>query len=103
MTSDVVFRASAQADLDAITVFIAERSGVARAETFVERIEARCRNLGVYPRSGRLREELGTGFRAIALERRVLIVYAVAEGAVEIVRVFYGGRDVEALIGDEAS
>jgi len=37
----------------------------------------------------------------MGFEGRVSIVFEVSDGAVGIVRILYGGRDLEALLGDE--
>ena len=93
MTPEVIFRQTATDDLEAVAMHIA-RDSISRADAFVDRIEARCLQLAEFPNAGRARPDLGSGFPAIAFERRVLIVYAIS-GRIEIVRVFYGGRDVE--------
>lgn len=100
MAIGVVFRASARNDIRSLTLRIATDSGVDRAEGFVSRIEARCVALSEFPLAGRLRADFSHGVRTIAFERRILIAYVVSENAVEIVRVLYGGRDVEALLSE---
>jgi toxin ParE1/3/4 len=95
MRRKVEFRPSAVADLTSLTLYIAGESGIARAEAFVSKIEKRCSTLGDFPFVGRERRD---GIRTIGFERRVSIGYRIGDGVVEIVRVLYGGRDVDALL-----
>jgi len=39
--------------------------------------------------------------RLLALERRVNIAFRIVGGQVEVLRVFYGGRDFEAALSEE--
>lgn len=55
--------------------------------------------LAEFPGMGRLADELGTGFRSLAFERRAVIIYRVSDAAVEVLGVYFGGRDVAALLG----
>jgi toxin ParE1/3/4 len=100
MALKLVFRAAAQADLDALDDYIAQDSP-RQAAAFVQKIIERCDRLTEFPETGRLRNDLRPGLRLIALKRRVVIAYRVTPEAVEIGRVFYGGRDVDALLAGE--
>ncbi|WP_348632086.1 type II toxin-antitoxin system RelE/ParE family toxin [Mesorhizobium sp. M2E.F.Ca.ET.219.01.1.1] len=68
------------------------------ALAFVRRIHARCRKIGDAPNGGRPRDDLQPGLRTVPFERSTVIAYRVGK-TVEIVNVFYGGRDYEALYG----
>ena len=46
---------------------------------------------------GRKAEDLGPGFRLHPFERRAVIIYRVRPEAVEILGIYYGGRDLAAL------
>lgn len=93
----VLFRPLAEADLDGLYNTIAEASGAAVADRYTERIAAFCAGLETFPKRGHLRSDLGNGIRVIGFERRVAIVFHVSGKAVEIVRIFYGGRDYSNL------
>lgn len=101
MTVRVVFRSSAKEDLRSITFHIAKDS-IERAEAFVSRIEKRCLELAEFAGAGRSREDLGPGLRTVSVEKRAVIAYVVGstetETEIEIVRVLYGGRDVDSLL-----
>lgn len=47
------------------------------------------------------RDDRRPGLRTIGFRRRVVIAFAVTEEAVEVLGVYYGGRDDEALIAAE--
>lgn len=93
----VRYRPHALSDLREIFDFIALASGSQSvARDFVRRIMTRCRKIGDVPFGGRPRDDLAPGLRVVPFERTAIIVYLV-DDAVEIVNVFYGGRDYEAV------
>ncbi len=99
---NLFYRPEARADLAKLYDYIAEQSGHERAIGYIRRIQASCEKLKTFPESGRRRDELRPGVRILGFERRVVIAYMVLpSGDVEIGRVFYGGRDYEALITEE--
>jgi toxin ParE1/3/4 len=51
-----------------------------------------------FPEQGRARDDLAAGIRIISYERRAVIVYRLLGEQIEVVRVFYGGRDYEGLM-----
>lgn len=89
----VRFGGLAIADLKRIADWIGDRSDEDVAEAYVRRIEARCRQLGQFPRRGRPRDELGGGLRSIAFERRATILYRIEDDEVVVLRVHYAGQD----------
>jgi len=101
--SKVVFRPAAEADLTEIYQYITDRSG--RPQTaigYIRRIRTYCETLASFPERGRRRDDLRRGLRVVGFERRVVIAYMVLDtGEVEIGRIFYGGRNYEALLQEE--
>lgn len=99
----LLFRPAAETDLTELYHYIAEQSGSPeRAIGYIRRIRAWCEKLKTFPEGGRQRDDLRPGVRILGFERRVVIVYTVLpSGDVEIGRVFYGGRNYEALIRQE--
>jgi toxin ParE1/3/4 len=93
----VRFHPSAGADLLALYDHIAADAGRDRAGSYIDRIEASCLSLGAFPAIGRAAEQLGPGLRLHPFERRAMIVYRVTPDAVEILGVYFGGRDLAAL------
>jgi toxin ParE1/3/4 len=95
---EVRYRPEASRDLaDIYRIVLRVSASPVTARRFVERIRERCRRIGVLPRAGRPRDDLFPGLRTVPFERKAVITYRVVEDHVEIVNVFYGGRDYEAL------
>ncbi len=97
MARDVRFHPAARDQLFALYDHIAADTGHARAAGYIDRIEASCLTLGTFPDMGRLAADLGPGLHLHPFERRTMIVYRVTPEAVEILGVYYGGRDIAAL------
>ena len=95
MAFKVAFRPHAAADLDQIDDFIAKDSPQ-RAAAFVQRIRQHCESLQDMPESGPSRGDLGRGVRILPFERRAVIAYRIVGTGVEILRIFYAGRDYDA-------
>jgi toxin ParE1/3/4 len=95
----VRLREEAIADLQEMATYIAEKSASRKtALGFVRRIKQRCLAIGDAPNGSPLREDLGTGVRTAPFERSAVIVYRVLPECVEIVNIFYGGRDYGAIM-----
>jgi toxin ParE1/3/4 len=102
-TLTVRLREAAIADLDEIAGFIAKKSSnPAVASQFINRIRLRCESIGNAPFGGVVRPDLGDGLRMVPFEHSAVIIYQVIEDAVEIINVFYGGRDYAALMRDKS-
>ena len=90
------------ADIDFIAAYVAESSSsLSSAQSYVDRIYARCRKIGDVPRGGRPRDDLMFGLRIVPFERSAIICYLVEEKRVLITNVFHAGRDFEALLRTE--
>jgi toxin ParE1/3/4 len=94
----VSFRPAAEADLLELYDHIAGEAGFSVAAAYIERIETTCVALESFPFRGRPRDEARPGIRTLSFERRATIVYRVRRSDVLIVRVLYGGRDLEHLL-----
>ncbi|MCJ2096478.1 type II toxin-antitoxin system RelE/ParE family toxin [Methylobacterium sp. J-072] len=95
---EVVFRAEAEFDLLQIYrwVYVASRDPDV-ADRFLDRLVSRCERIGDAPHGGRPRDDLEPGLRTVSFERSAVIAYRIDGDRVEIVNVFYGGRNFEAL------
>ena len=100
MAVSVRFREAAQTDLFNLYVYVSERSGRARAEAYVDRIEAACDRLAEFPERGTRRDDIRTGLRVIGFERRVAILFELNAEGVAIGRILYGGQDLDTLALD---
>lgn len=97
MTYQVTLRQRAEADLDSLYEFIA-RGSPQGAIDFTRRIRSECESLKDFPERGTRREDLGKGLRVLGFERRAVIVFRIVARRVQVVRIFYGGRDYENLL-----
>lgn len=93
----VRFSAAAQDDLFDLYRFIAGTAGLSRAAAYIDRIEAACNRLAAFPERGRRREDIRPGLRVIGSERRAAILSQIDADGLEIGRILYGGRDLQAL------
>ncbi len=69
-----------------------------RAGAFLRSIEERCASLSDFPLQGRARNDLGPGYRVLFFAKRVVVLYRFDGERVEVLRVFYGGRDYERIV-----
>jgi toxin ParE1/3/4 len=99
----VLIRPSAERDLASLYAYIrVARGDSAIAIAYLRRIRTFCEGLATLPLRGIRRDDIRPGLRIISFERRLVIAFTVTAESVVIGRVFYGGRDFEALLGDDA-
>ncbi|MBC7799956.1 MAG: type II toxin-antitoxin system RelE/ParE family toxin [Gemmatimonadaceae bacterium] len=97
--ADLRFRPDAQEDLHRLFLYLTSVGVLPEtARRYIDRIADRCLTLCLAPKQGRPRPDLGTEVRTMAYERRILIVYTVAQKHVEIVRIFRYGQDIAAIL-----
>ncbi|MFO0803020.1 MAG: type II toxin-antitoxin system RelE/ParE family toxin [Gemmataceae bacterium] len=84
----------AEADLDEITDYFSDRSPAAGLR-FLNAFEKRCRLLAAFPRTGRLRPELGSEVRSAAVGNYIVFFREAADG-IDVLRVLHGARDASA-------
>ncbi|NKM81943.1 type II toxin-antitoxin system RelE/ParE family toxin [Rhizobium leguminosarum bv. viciae] len=92
MALKVVFRPRAEKDLLDIYAFIAADNSIAAME-FIRRLRQICHGLEDMPERGAPREDFAPGVRILVFERRVTIAYRVVKDRVQILRLFYAGRN----------
>jgi plasmid stabilization system protein ParE len=95
MPAKVLFAASAQADLDELFEWIADRADLATALAYAERIRRYCVGLQPFPERGTRRDDLRAGLRTVGFERRVTIAFTIQADQVIILRILYAGRSLE--------
>ena len=64
---------------------------------YLERIRSYCERFEIAPKRGVLRNDIRPGLRLVGFERRAVIAFTVEEDEVRIVRILYGGRDLESV------
>ena len=97
MSHRIEFSPEALGDLIDLYDYIALRDGPERAIGYIDRIEDYCRNLSVFPGRGTARDDLRPGLRILGFERRAVIALQVTADTVTILRILYGGRDLETV------
>ena len=70
-------------------------------QVIAERYEF-CEDLATFPLRGTARDDIRPGLRTIGFRRRGVIAFVVWDDVVVIVGVFYGGRDYEQVLRDDA-
>lgn len=93
MPARVVFRPAAKADLLRLYNYIANEAGHQVAGEYLDRIEAACMSLAVFPERGTVHDNLLPGLRIIGFERRASIAFVTEPGVVRILRIFHAGQD----------
>jgi toxin ParE1/3/4 len=93
VAAEVVYLATAEADLASIYDWLSEVSEPSHAFAYIDRIQTACEALADFPGRGAPRDDLDPGLRSIVFRRRATIYYRAGPAAVEIVRVLYAGRD----------
>ena len=86
----------AKRDLLEIWFHIAADKGPHTADHWVDRIEARCRQLAEFPESGPLRPDIAEGARMLVIARW-LALYDITSDGVRIIRVVDAARNLGEL------
>ena len=103
MTRRVVYSHRAREQLTDLYAWIADESGFPdRAENYVTAILDYCDDLATFPFIGVARDDLRPGLRTLGFRKRVVIAFAVTDETVDVLGIYYGGRDYESLIMGEA-
>ena len=93
--SDVRISPRARSDLIEIWSYIADDS-VANADAFIDKLHGTIQVLAKQSGSGRHREELAPGILSFPFGRYI-IFYRASQGAIEIVRILHGARDIQTI------
>jgi len=95
---EVFFRPRARKDLIALYRYIAKRSGLRIAGGYIFRIEKLCLSLASLPERGTAISGRAPSLRTMGFERRATILFKVGNERVEILRILYGGQNLEPVI-----
>jgi len=101
VTRRIVLSPEAQAQLDDLYDHIADAASPSTALRFTDAILDQVEALRDVPNIGTVRDDLLPGLRTMGFRRRVTIAFIVEPTAVLIVGLYYGGRDFEALLGED--
>lgn len=94
----VIYRQRARTDLISLYRYIARESSPKIAFGYVQRIEKTCSSLAHFPERGSAIRGQAAGLRKIGFEHRVTILFRVGEDRVEILRILYGGQNLEPVL-----
>lgn len=97
--SDVLFTPLAARDLEEIAEYIAQ-DNPRRAAGFVQKIREQCQKIASSPLGYPERSDIVEGLRSCAIGN-YLIFFQPRDGAVLIVRILHGARDIAALFDEE--
>lgn len=93
----------AREQLREIRRYIARESGYPqRARDYTNRIVAFCSGLDVFPRRGRVRDDLRLGLKLVGFEGTATIAFVVEVDHVKIIGIFYGGQDIDTFYVDKS-
>lgn len=98
MAHRVVFSPEALDDLRSIYDLIADASAPERALAWVEALRLHLLGFADVPARGTWRDAIRPGLRMTGYRRRVTVAFQVTATEVVILRVLYGGRDIDALL-----
>jgi toxin ParE1/3/4 len=97
----VTFRPQAEVDLLNLYRYVAAESGLEVAGGYIDRIESACLSLAIFPERGRKRDDIRRGLRILGFERRISLIFQVKKAEVVVVRILYGGQDLERILRRE--
>src|SRR5262249_48971490 len=97
---ELVWSLESEQDLLDIWDYSAQTWSLETADKHLEAIYASTERLGEWPFSGRARDEIRIGLRSLVVYPHV-IFYRVTATRVDVVRVLYGGRDLEVIFSEQ--
>lgn len=97
----VTITAEAEADLAAISDYIADESPV-RAVRFLRALREACQAIGLIPLASPLADGLEDQGIRRKVYRRYLIFYRIRHDVIEVVHVIHGARDYMAILDPQA-
>jgi plasmid stabilization system protein ParE len=96
----VAFAPRAEADLKGFFDHVRSRSGEARARDTIAKLHAHCLGFDRFPERGVRRDAIRHGLRIVGFKRQATIAFTVRGRDVVILRVIYGGRNVDAVLAE---
>lgn len=101
MSHRIVLTPEAEAQLDALYVYLAGEASLAIATRYIEAVLEKIAGLAEFPHRGTPRDDIQAGMRTIPFRRRLTIAYVASTEVVRIAGVFYAGQDFEARLREE--
>ncbi|WP_263385572.1 type II toxin-antitoxin system RelE/ParE family toxin [Granulicella arctica] len=101
MPYTVVFTPEAEAQLLELYGYLAVEASPETAARFTDGIVTYCESLSTFPLRGTRRDDVRLGLRITSYRKRVVVAFAVDADQVQIIGIFYGGQNYEAILQDE--
>ncbi len=101
MIYSVVFAPEAEAQLVELFGHIAVAASPDIAARYTGAIIDFCESLRTFPLRGTGRDDIRPGLRVVSYRKRVAIAFDIDSERVNILGIFYGGRDYEAALREE--
>ena len=101
MSCRVIFSPEAEEQLVALYGYIAEAASPDTAAQYTEAIVSYCECMGNFPLRGTMRDDVRPGLRITNYKKRTVIAFAVEDGQVSVIGVFYGGQDYETILQND--
>ena len=102
MSRRVVFSPEAEEQLAELYRYIATAALPETAARYTEAIISYCEDLRMFPRRGTMRDDIRPGLRITHYRNRTVIAFEVNADSISIIGVFYGGRNYENILHDDA-
>ena len=100
-TYTIVIAPEAREHLLDLYRYIAKAASPQIAADYTSRILAYCESLSTAPHRGQDRGDIRPGLRIANYRKRAVIAFVVDGNQVAILGIFYGGRDHQAILGDQ--
>ena len=101
MSYTVVFTPEAEAQLIELYGYIAGEASPETAARVTDAIVTYCESLSTFPVRGTRRDDVRPGLRITSYGKRVVVAFAIDNKQVQIIGIFYGGQNYEAILQDE--
>jgi toxin ParE1/3/4 len=101
LSFQVAISPEAGAQLLSIYHYIAGEASPETAKRFTDSILDYCASFESFPHRGSKRDDLRPNLRIVGFRRRVSIALAVGGNRVDIVGIFYGGQNYEAVLSPD--
>lgn len=97
----VVFTPEAEEQLADLYRYIAAAASPETAAGYTDAIVAYCESLRRFPLRGTKRDDIRLGLRTTSYRKRVVVAFEVDGNRVNIIGIFYAGRNYERALQDE--
>lgn len=101
MVYRVIFTPEAEAQLTDLYRYISKDASPAIAARFTEAIVTYCESLRNFPARGVKRDDIRPGLRVVGYRKRIVIAFDIEKEQVNILGVFYGGRNYKRVLKQE--